>query len=110
MHFKSSSVILPINCHGIGGMIGLPAAEPMNFPVRSILINNSSVHAPLPVALSGERLAAKETPHGPTHAVKSLLPRYHLPGVISELSIFGSFMSAGLPENKRVSSTMGPSL
>src|SRR4030095_4847012 len=80
------------------------------FPLRSILINNSSVHAPLPVALSGERLAEKETPHGPTHAVRSLLAKYHLPGVTSVLSMRGSFISAGLPESKRVSSSMGPFL
>src|SRR5258706_12260566 len=108
MHLRSSSVILPINSHGMGGIIGLPASAPINLPVRRIFIKSSSVHAPLPVARSGVKLAAKEIPHGPTHAVKSLLPKYHLPGVISVVSTVGNFVSAGLPESTRVSSTMGP--
>src|SRR5688572_13330693 len=108
MLFRSSSVICPMNCQGIGGIIGLPASAPINFPVRSILINNSSVHAPLPVALSGVRLAEKETPHGPTHEVRSLLAKYHLPGVISVVSMRCSLPSAGEPESRRVSSMIGP--
>src|SRR5947208_13902441 len=96
-------------CHGIGGMMERPASTPINFPERRIFMKSSDVHVPVPVAESGERLAAKEMPHGPTHAVRSLLPRYHLPGVISPASIEGNFMSAGEPERRRVVSGMGPS-
>src|SRR5712671_72402 len=108
MLFRSSSVILLMNSQGIGGIMDRPASAPMNLPERSILINSSSVHAPLPVALSGVRFAAKETPHGPTHEVRSLLAKYHLPGATSVVSIRGNFPSAGDPESTRVSSTIGP--
>ncbi len=68
---RSSSVIFPISCHGIGGSISRDV--PMNFPVLSDWINNASFQFPIPVAGCGVRLYEKLTPHGPTHAVISFV-------------------------------------
>src|ERR1044071_5576581 len=52
--FKSSSVNLATNGHGIGGRISRPF--PKCLPLRIVLINVASLHAPIPVAESGVRL------------------------------------------------------
>ena len=48
-------------------------AVPMCLPVLSALMKSSSVQTPLrnPVRVSGVRFDAKDTPHGPLHAVRS---------------------------------------
>ena len=56
-----------IHGYGIGGRIGRPF--PSCRPVRSAVMNISSVHLPRPVSGSGVRLAVKLTPHGPANAV-----------------------------------------
>ena len=53
--------------YGIGGRIGRPL--PSCRPVRSAMMNISSVQFPRPVSLSGVRLAVKLMPHGPANAV-----------------------------------------
>ena len=60
---KSSSESFPIPSQGIGGSIGLPA--PRGLPVLNALINISGCHVPIPVSLSGVRLAEYEEPQGP---------------------------------------------
>src|SRR5688572_29042622 len=56
--FKSSSVILLMKYHGIGGKMGRPPSCPRCFPLRIAPMKFSSVHAPSPVIESGVRLAA----------------------------------------------------
>ena len=46
-----------------------PLGCPWCSPLRGILMNDSSLHSPIPVSLSGVRLIAKLTPQGPAHAV-----------------------------------------
>jgi hypothetical protein len=81
---------------GIGGNSG--RATPKCLPVRMVLMKSSEVQSPIPVCLSGVRFAAKLTPHGPAHAVKSLLaiaPHLSGPGPITSGGTGGSCAFAG---------------
>lgn len=55
---------------GIGGRIASPFGLT---PVRIVFLKSASVHDPMPVSLSGVRLRARVTPHGPRQAVSSML-------------------------------------
>src|SRR5687767_209172 len=103
---NSSSVNLAKFGQGIGGNNVRPSFKPWNLPSRMARKNCSSVQLPIPVALSGVRLAEKETPQGPTQAVKCSL-------VIAQpfFTVFASygfnFRSAGCPESRRSISGSG---
>src|SRR4051812_7650565 len=91
-------------------MIGrdLPTPAPQCVPVRRALKNMFSVQIPIPLNLSGVRLAAYETPHGPANAVFVAAPcQIHgLPGSI--FGTGGSLTSCGCPLSIRVMSGSGP--
>jgi hypothetical protein len=104
---RSSSVICPMVCQGIGGRMSRDI--PMNLPVRSVLMNISSGQPPMPVCISGVRLYAKLTPHGPAHAVRSMfVSAPHFPGPSVPAGISGSGEPAVYPARSRVVSGTGP--
>src|SRR6476646_10829929 len=89
--FRSSSVIFPYPCHGIGGWIGRP--WPQCLPVRIAWMNICSSQIPRPMFLSGVRLAAYVTPQGPENAVLvAALDATHGP---CALGAGGSFICSG---------------
>src|SRR5215469_4729527 len=67
-----------------------------------------AVQGPRPVT-SGVRFAPKLTPHGPAHAVKSLVASApHLVGPITSCGTAGNGASEGWPDSKREASGCGP--
>src|SRR5690242_13056296 len=79
---------------------------PQCLPVRSVLMNISSVQMPRPVLRSGVRFAVKLTPHGPAKAV--------FVGAADQVQPFspdgrgGTLTSSGWPESIRDISGSGP--
>src|SRR5512135_2361753 len=106
MDFRSLSLACRRVSQGIGGRMGRP---PGVFPVRRVLMNVFSVHAPIPVSLSGVRFDAKLIPQGPAQPVMSLV---HKPpqefGPMTPSGIAGTFSEEGNPERCRVVSSAGP--
>jgi hypothetical protein len=68
--FRSWSVSTAASNRGIGGRIAPP--RPKCFPVRVVWMNCCAVQPRRPVT-SEVKFAAKLMPHGPAHAVKSLV-------------------------------------
>src|SRR4249919_866096 len=92
----------------MGGRIGLPPAWPKCFPVLMVLINTSSVQAPIPVVESGVRLAGNEIPKGPIKQVRSGQRKIQLPGTSTFLSIGIVGIPPGCPERVLLESGTGP--
>lgn len=101
---RSASVRFFRSFHGMGGRMALPV--PLSLPVRMVLVNWSCVQAPIPVAESGVRFAAKLTPHGPLQAVMVMLPAAIQGGMRRAGAGIG--IVAGWPERSFVISGPGP--
>src|SRR4051812_39136421 len=85
-------------------------AVPMCLPDFNALTNSSSVQTPdvMPVSLSGVRLAANDTPHGPDHAVNvSVIPIAHW---LPRAGVYGAFtlIVSGWPASIMLMSGSGP--
>src|SRR5215467_6138889 len=89
----------------MGGRMGRP--RPMWRPVRIASMKFRSVHWPVPVSLSGVRLAVKLVPQGPDQAV-IVAPTEAIHGPGGSLGAGGIAISAGWPESMRVMSGSGP--
>lgn len=91
---------------GIGGNNVLPFAKPLNLPSLIASMNCSSFHVPIPVE-SEVRFAVKDTPHGPTHEVRS-------PVTTNPLSCISFRLTSGVgepaicPARARSISSTGP--
>jgi hypothetical protein len=101
---RSSSVAMPIQFQGIGGLISREV--PMCLPVRIAFMNISSVQIPSPVFWSGVRFAEYEMPQGPANAVFVRVPD-HAQGPEGGGG-GGSCMPEGWPEKSRATSGSGP--
>src|SRR5512139_2923434 len=79
------------------------------FPVRRVLTNVFSVHAPIPVSLSGVMFDAKLIPQGPAQPVMSFVnnpPQVF--GPMTPSGIAGAFSEDGNPARIRFVSGAGP--
>src|SRR6266436_1459034 len=92
----------------MGGKMSRPL--PRCLPFRIVLIKVVWVHAPMPVAESGVRLAVYEIPHGPTKVVRSGARYIQLPGWVGFVSKGGKGSLAGCPDKSLVESSTGPRL
>src|SRR5689334_13428380 len=80
--------------------------EPNMIPVRSALMKSASEYFPMPVSISGVRLAVKLVPNGPLQAVSVIAP--DIPHGGGGGGAGGIGILSGCPESILVISCSGP--